>query len=75
MNFLTIKRIQFSLGYLSQITNREGDSIERINFNSSHIDLKFEKELLDNLYFNFSTKRIKAIGNEYLVNRDDLMKY
>ena len=26
---------------------------------------------MEKVYFNFSTKRIKAIGNEYLVSRDD----
>ena len=56
---------------MNQITNREGDSIERINLNSTHIDFKIQKELLDKVYFNFSTKRIKALGNEYLVSRDD----
>ena len=64
------KEFNFSLGYLSQITNREGDSIEFINLNSNHIDFKMEKELLDNLYFNLSTKRVKALGNEYLNVRD-----
>ena len=28
---------------MNQITNREGDSIERINLNSTHIDFKIEK--------------------------------
>ena len=65
------KEFNFSLVYRNQITNREGDSIERINLNSTHIDFKIEKELLEKVYFNFSTKRIKAIGNEYLVSRDD----
>ena len=64
------KEFNFSLGYLSQITNREGDSIEFINLNSNHIDFKMEKELLDNIYFNLSTKRVKALGNEYLNVRD-----
>ena len=64
------KEFNFSLGYLNQITNREGDSIEFINLNSNHIDFKMEKELLDKVYFNFSTKRIKALGNEYLTVRD-----
>ena len=64
------KEFNFSLGYLNQITNREGDSIEFINLNSNHIDFKMEKELLDKVYFNFSTKRVKALGNEYLTVRD-----
>ena len=69
--FNQTKEFNFSLGYMNQITNREGDSIERINLNSTHIDFEIQKELLDKVYFKFSTKRIKAIGNEYLVSRDD----
>ena len=69
--FNQTKEFNFSLGFMSQITNRKGDSIEHINLNSTHIDFEIEKELLDKVYFNFSTKRIKAIGNEYLASRDD----
>ena len=45
---------------MNQITNREGDSIEHINLNSTHIDFEIEKELLDKVYFNFQ-KELKLL--------------
>ena len=65
------KEFGLSFSTMNQITNRDGDSLERINLNSQHFNLLIEKEILNKLFLQLTLKRFESKGNEYINKRNE----
>ena len=65
------KEISLSISTINEITQRNGDSIERLDFKSNQLNLFLSAELIKKLFLQFSFRNLNVKGNEYTIVRDD----
>lgn len=64
------KEIVLNFGIQHDITARGGDVFEKVNFNSTLIDLGLSFELVKNFDVLFGAKFLRAKGNEFMIERN-----
>ena len=65
------KEFSLSFSYWNELTKRDGDIIEELNLNSSHINGFLNFEVFKKFYFQLGLKQINVYGKEFITQRNE----
>ena len=65
------KEFSLSFSYWNELTTRDGDVVEELNLNSSHINGFINLEFSKKFYLQLGLKQINASGKEFITQRNE----